>query len=101
MYGTKPDQEPDNEFVRVRDEIESRCGTSISRYFRDILRLAFDEVIDGSRTQRWEIAQLENTEKTDLGKKVEILSFKTTVDEAHRILDDLDAAVRPLNSRRF
>lgn len=37
------------------------------------LRQSFDEVIDGARTGRYSIAQLEKTEKTYIGTKVEIV----------------------------
>lgn len=37
------------------------------------LRQAFDEVFDGARTGRWAIEQLEKTEKTYIGTKVEII----------------------------
>lgn len=37
------------------------------------LRLALDEVIDGARTGRFAVSQLEKTEKTYIGTKVEIL----------------------------
>ncbi|MEZ5299298.1 MAG: NaeI family type II restriction endonuclease [Verrucomicrobiales bacterium] len=37
------------------------------------LRQALDEVIDGMRTGRWSVDELEKTEKTYLGTKVEIL----------------------------
>jgi hypothetical protein len=39
----------------------------------DALRQAFDEVIDGARTGRYRIEQLEKTEKTYIGTKVEII----------------------------
>jgi hypothetical protein len=38
-----------------------------------VLRNAFDEVIDGPRTQRWSVAELEKVEKTYIGTKVELL----------------------------
>jgi len=37
------------------------------------LRRALDEVIDGPRTGRYSVEQLEKTEKTYIGTKVEIL----------------------------
>ncbi|MEZ5343762.1 MAG: NaeI family type II restriction endonuclease [Acidimicrobiales bacterium] len=39
----------------------------------DVLRRSFDEVLDGQRTGRWRIEDLEKTEKTYIGTKVEIL----------------------------
>jgi hypothetical protein len=41
--------------------------------FAKAIRQALDEVIDGGRTGRWAIAQLEKTEKTYIGTKIEIL----------------------------
>lgn len=41
--------------------------------FGAILRQAYDEVIDMPRTGRWSLDQLEKTEKTYVGTKVEIL----------------------------
>lgn len=41
--------------------------------FGDLLRQAFDEVIDGARTGRYCLDQLEKTEKTYIGTKVEII----------------------------
>lgn len=38
-----------------------------------LIRRAFDEVIDMPRTGRWAVSQLEKTEKTYIGTKVEIL----------------------------
>lgn len=46
---------------------------ALVRIMRALLRRAYDEVIDMSRTGRWSIAQLEKTEKTYIGTKVEIL----------------------------
>ena len=39
-----------------------------------VLRQSYDEVIDMPRTRRWSLAQLEKTEKTYVGTKVEILT---------------------------
>lgn len=41
--------------------------------FGRVFRQAFDEVLDGPRTGRYDISELEKTEKTYLGTKVEIL----------------------------
>lgn len=46
---------------------------NISSIFGGIIRRAFDEVIDGARTGRYCIEELEKTEKTYIGTKVEIL----------------------------
>ncbi len=53
------------------------------------LRQSFDEVIDGARTGRYSIAQLEKTEKTYIGTKVEIIIRDKLSLERGRILDNL------------
>jgi len=55
------------------------------------LRTAFDEVIDAPRTGRYCVDQLEKTEKTYIGTKVEILLRKTLALERGTLLDNLIA----------
>ncbi|WP_312250279.1 NaeI family type II restriction endonuclease [Stenotrophomonas geniculata] len=55
------------------------------------LRTAFDEVIDAPRTGRFCIDQLEKTEKTYIGTKVEILLRKALALERGVLLDNLIA----------
>lgn len=66
---------PDESLMAVRKWLINRAGgaTKIHSFFERIIRRAIDEVIDGGRTGRWEISQLEKTEKTYIGTKVEIL----------------------------
>lgn len=52
------------------------------------LRQSFDEVIDGPRTGRYKIEQLEKTEKTYIGTKVEIVLRKELELERGEILDN-------------
>ncbi len=47
--------------------------SGIEKLFALTLRQALDEVIDGARTGRFSVDQLEKTEKTYIGTKVEIL----------------------------
>jgi hypothetical protein len=47
--------------------------TDPAALFAKAIRQALDEVIDGGRTGRWAITQLEKTEKTYIGTKIEIL----------------------------
>jgi hypothetical protein len=42
-------------------------------FFGRILRRSIDEVLDGPRTGRWDFLQLEKTEKTYVGTKIEIV----------------------------
>jgi hypothetical protein len=53
------------EFFRGIPEFPRRAG--------DAIRRAFDEVIDAERTGRWDLNDLEKTEKTYIGTKVEIV----------------------------
>lgn len=55
------------------------------------LRKSFDEVIDGPRTGRFQLSQLEKTEKTYIGTKVEII-VRSELDLARgKVLDNLIA----------
>lgn len=53
------------------------------------LRQSFDEVIDGPRTGRYRIEQLEKTEKTYIGTKVEIVLRKELELQRGLVLDNL------------
>lgn len=53
------------------------------------LRKAFDEVIDGPRTGRYSVSQLEKTEKTYIGTKVEIVLRDELELERGQLLDNL------------
>ncbi|NLC36473.1 MAG: restriction endonuclease [Alcaligenaceae bacterium] len=55
------------------------------------LRKSFDEIIDGSRTGRYCIEQLEKTEKTYIGTKVEIVLRNELALERGLVLDNLIA----------
>jgi hypothetical protein len=57
------------------DEVESwfRAHGQLALTFATLIRRGLDEVIDGGRTGRWSLAQLEATEKTYIGTKMEIL----------------------------
>jgi hypothetical protein len=50
-----------------------RATTSPDEFFGRLVRRGIDEVLDGPRTGRWDIDQLEKTEKTYIGTKLEIL----------------------------
>lgn len=61
---------------RISDAIlstkEVRAQTPAG-FFAALVRQALDEVVDGPRTGRWDIEQLDDTEKTYVGTKVEII----------------------------
>jgi len=49
------------------------AGKLLVDYFNDLIRRGLDEVIDGARTGRCELNQLDTTEQTYVGTKLEIL----------------------------
>jgi hypothetical protein len=65
-------------------------------FFGDLVRRAVDEVLDGPRTGRWHIDQLEKTEATYVGTKVEIL-LRTALELEHGGFMDLDIDGRPVD----
>ena len=74
-----PGSEPPCSTIRASTKSRRGSGRSeISRLcLRTLIRQALDEVIDGGRTGRWSLTQLEQTEKTYIGTKVEILVRST------------------------
>ena len=64
-----------SDLVRLAKGLIDSTGSAddFSQTIGAVVRRAFDEVIDMPRTARWTIAQLEKTEKTYIGTKVEIL----------------------------
>jgi hypothetical protein len=67
MFSNQIDSSLDEVFSRISriEGLETIVGNA--------LRKAFDEVIDGARTGRYDINQLEKTEKTYIGTKAEII----------------------------
>lgn len=63
----------DDELDRTVDELRERARGNPSAAFGTLVRLGLDEVLDGPRTGRWDFGDLEKTEKTYVGTKVEIL----------------------------
>lgn len=61
--------------VRIANYLLHNYGgyVGLEYLFGQAIRRAFDEVIDMPRTKRWSLTQLEKTEKTYIGTKVEIL----------------------------
>jgi hypothetical protein len=63
--GADPAHDEVGAWVRAIPDLQARLGRAV--------RQALDEVIDGPRTGRWSYAQLEKTEKTYVGTKIEIV----------------------------
>ena len=69
-------QDPDYSLVkRLADAVVAQAGNLV-RFRNDVpvlLRQAIDEVIDSARSKRFTIDEIEKTEKTYIGTKIEIL----------------------------
>jgi hypothetical protein len=69
LLGTKLDPELET----VCSRIKQLAGPAVTETFGIAIRQAVDEVLDGPRTGRWGFDQLEKTEKTYMGTRLEIL----------------------------
>lgn len=78
---------PDAELETVLSALQRISG--LEEQLSRTLRLALDEVIDGARTGRFAVTQLEKTEKTYIGTKVEILLRYTLQWQRGTKLDNL------------
>lgn len=67
---TTPSKDPDLALAEVRKAL---ARPELLDIIGHAIRKSFDEVIDGPRTGRYRIEQLEKTEKTYIGTKVEIV----------------------------
>ena len=67
---------PDSLLIKQLEEAILRNAGGLARFKKEVpllLRKAIDEVIDSPRTNRFTLDEIEKTEKTYLGTKVEIL----------------------------
>lgn len=67
------EQADDPGLERVVTRLADLAGDDPAALFGRAIRQSIDEVLDGPRTGRWDFAQLEKTEKTYVGTKVEIV----------------------------
>jgi hypothetical protein len=71
---TKGDGGGDDEALGIVDRrLRKLAGADPACLFGEAIRQSIDEVLDGPRTGRWDFLQLEKTEKTYVGTKVEIV----------------------------
>ena len=82
---------PDPELQAVQAKLLTH--SNIETLIGEGLRRSFDEVIDGPRTGRFRIEQLEKTEKTYIGTKVEIVLRNELELPRGHVLDNLIADV--------
>lgn len=73
LFSLEPAPLPDDPALDAVEEWIRGRDRSLDDLFARAIRQALDEVIDGGRTGRWSYAQLEKTEKTYVGTKIEIL----------------------------
>ncbi len=69
----KDDPDDDVGLDAVRGRIVELARPDPPKLFGSAIRQSIDEVLDGPRTGRWDFAQLEKTEKTYVGTKIEIV----------------------------
>lgn len=62
----------DEELAAVTEWLLGACGDP-EAFFAGLIRKGIDEVLDGPRTGRWDFRQLEKTERTYVGTKLEIM----------------------------
>lgn len=65
--------DPDPQLDAVETELRRLSGRDPEIRYGDAIRQSIDEVLDGPRTGRWDFLQLEKTEKTYVGTKLEII----------------------------
>ncbi|HEX2863761.1 MAG TPA: NaeI family type II restriction endonuclease, partial [Deinococcales bacterium] len=82
-----PEQDP--ALYRVRDSILNAAGPDPAAFFALSVRQAIDAVIDPGRTGRYLIGQLEKTEKTYIGTRIEIQVKADLEIESGELLDAL------------
>jgi hypothetical protein len=73
LFDPNPADDSDSDLDVVEARLRELSGADpVSRY-GNAIRQSINEVLDGPRTGRWDFAQLEKTEKTYVGTKLEIL----------------------------
>jgi hypothetical protein len=85
-----PEEHHDYQLMRFLHDAILRHAGGFEKFRRDVprlLRQAIDEVIDAARSRRYTIGEIEKTEKTYLGTKVEILLRHYLGVERGEILD--------------
>jgi hypothetical protein len=89
QLGLKPDHSDYPSLKAIEEQIIEKAG-GWERFKRDIpllLRQGIDEVIDSARSKRFLLEELEKTEKTYIGTKIEILLRNHLQLERGKVLD--------------
>lgn len=95
LFDPPPVREPDPSLDEVIAWFHSRVPEP-ERFFGQLVRKGLDEVLDGPRTGRWDFDQLEKTEKTYVGTKLEIL-VRSALGLERGTLMDLEIAGYPVD----
>jgi restriction endonuclease NaeI len=96
LFAQEPVDESDPELDVVEARLRELSGPDPAARFGIAIRRSIDEVLDGPRTGRWDFAQLEKTEKTYVGTKLEIIVRAALALERGSVLD-LDIAGVPVD----
>jgi plasmid stabilization system protein ParE len=96
LFASAETPDPDPEFELVLARLEALAGPDPAARFGAAIRQSIDEVLDGPRTGRWSFAQLEKTEKTYVGTKLEIVVRTSLGLEPGTVLD-LDIEGHPVD----
>jgi hypothetical protein len=91
-----PDKPQDEELEFVLKCLADLSGPHPEALFAHAIRQSIDEVLDGPRTGRWNFDQLEKTEKTYVGTKIEIV-VRTALGLERGGLLDLDVEGIPVD----
>src|ERR1700761_2095566 len=90
MSGSLPPHPPDYELLRRLEHAIIRHAGGLKRFQEEIpllIRQAIDEVIDTPRSGRFTLDELEKTEKTYIGTKIEILLRNHLKMQKGRVMD--------------
>lgn len=96
LFAEDPRDEPDPELDVVEARLRELSGPDPGARYGIAIRQSIDEVLDGPRTGRWDFVQLEKTEKTYVGTKLEIVVRAALGLERGSVLD-LDIAGVPVD----
>lgn len=73
LFDLNPADDSDPDLDGVEARLRELSGPDLVSRYGKVIRQSIDEVLDGPRTGRWDFTQLEKTEKTYVGTKLEIL----------------------------
>jgi hypothetical protein len=87
LFTPEPVGGPDPQLDLVEARLRELSGPDPAALYGVAIRQSIDEVLDGPRTGRWDFAELEKTEKTYVGTKLEIVTRTALELERGPVLD--------------